>query len=161
MGDPDPDPSSSADAQKKKIDGKFVPGRYTFPFSFPFPIQADPTTKSTVNATLISPFRPLSAGGIQSAVSTSCIREPIPTIEGKKKKTSWTSRFTSNVSPPNTDEKSSSSPPSSPGSATLPRVRHNLPSQLPQSFVEKGINLDVAYEISARIVHGRLRASSW
>jgi hypothetical protein len=75
----------------------------------------------------------------------------------KKKRISWTSRFTSSSSSTSPYSNINTSD-RSPISTTFPRAR--LASPLPQSFTEKGLNPSVAYEISVCIVHGRFRASS-
>ena len=132
----DPLVFSDADAvnsQKKEFDGRFAPGRYTFPFSFSFPSQAnDLATTKTVNTSSL-----------------------VPKTARKKK---WSSPFTFNMSPSSTDEAVSSSSQIQPSISA--QNRHSLASPLPQSFMEKGINSNVAYEISVRVVHGRLRANS-
>ena len=132
---------SQKEKQKEKGDGRFVPGRYTFLFPFPFPAHADPITISSDNPSLISPFRPLA-------------HEHVPNVSGKKQETF---PFMSPVGTQQTDS-SSTQIGSSPTSSIPPR--HSLASPLPQSFIERGIDPNVAYEISVRIVHGRLRASS-
>jgi hypothetical protein len=143
--------SGDADAngmEKKQNDGRFVAGQYSFPFSFPFPTEADPITKSSPQSITRS--------------STS-LNDHTPK---KEKRKLWRSRFTSSSVPNSgTGEASSSSQMEtstpSPPSHTLLQARNSfVTSPLPQSFMEKGINLNVGYDISVHIVHGRFKASN-
>lgn len=156
MGDPlQSDLADGHNMQKKKIDGQFAPGKYSFPFSFPFATHANLITKPTV---AISPFPPLVRG--KQGIPYSPLPETAKYIVAKKK----TNFASSSVLPSSVDEAPSSSqkPTSScsPASVMVSQARCSNASPLPQSFMEKGINSGVAYEISVRIVHGRFKTSS-
>jgi hypothetical protein len=121
--------------RKKDID-RLVAGQHMFPFSFPFPTQTDPA----LDATSISPLLP-------RPVSNSA---PSPTFD---KDTEMSKRKSSRRSTSASDD------PSSQESHVLD---HPLGSvfMMPQTFMEKGIESNVAYDFSVRIVHGILKTTS-
>ena len=137
MGDPLPDQSDNTESnstQKKKIDTRLASGQHTFPFSFPFPTHADPVVTS-----------PTSDNG------------PKNTGQPQRK---WTRRFSS---APAESSSSSERPQTSghpPTSLLGSDPSRGSPSTMPQTFMEKDIEPNVAYHISFCIVHGRFKISS-
>jgi hypothetical protein len=158
----DPQQSNSSEDSKKKFDGRFAPGQYIFPFSFPFPDAESKPAGPNTNS--ISPFPPLAVGSIRSPIASPTF--PLHKyVEQNVEKMSWDRRVASSGgrSPPGVDQVFTQMQASehSPSSASMPpRVYHSLASPLPQSFMEREVKSHVAYDLSVRIVHGRFRTSS-
>ena len=154
MGVPLHSDSDLNPTQNKKFDGRFTQGKYTFPFSFPFPSHPNTIPKPEPPCTnFISPFD----------VGQSPTSAPRERIHRKEKEALRPSDSkSSNVSPQTDLLSPQMQTPSSPSSSTTmsPSAHQGLPSPLPQSFLEKGINLNISYEISVRITHGRFRGAT-
>lgn len=143
----------------KRYDGRFTPGKYIFPFSFPFPSYPNKMMKSLPpDVGLISPFD-------HAQRPTPSPREQ---IHRKEKEALRPSNLTSPGVSPKAKAKSQTdlsspqmeTPSRSPSSTVSPVAHQGLASPLPQSFLEKGINPNVSYGISVRIAHGRFRGAS-
>ncbi|KIM35177.1 hypothetical protein M413DRAFT_368864 [Hebeloma cylindrosporum] len=165
---------SSGDAH---FDGKFV-GDYKFPFSFPFPTDVDLANSSAVPASTTSEFattQPPSSPTISAA-------------KPKKHSRGWSfaSRFNSTPEEPSSSPTSSSEKrKSKPKSILSPQVLSSFSAistvhdahlqpitrnrdenasaniyPMPQSFLETQVTVNVGYELSVHIVHGRFRPDS-
>jgi hypothetical protein len=153
MGDPlQSDNTDSSSTQKKKNDGRLASGQYTLPFSFPFPTHPDP---GSLNTSSISPFPPRTVGTTPSSVVPSPLYNNDLKSTGKAQ---WTRRFSSSVVSTSSSTRVQASDHSHISLGSEPR--RSFASPLPQTFMEKDINPNVAYEISVRIAHGRFKASS-
>jgi len=153
----DPVHSDANNILKTKFDGRFAPGRYTFPFSFCIPTHPHTITKSAATLGPISPFPPLAVGVIQDITPSATLH-----LQEYGEKKSSTSRFASPAVKAETELSASqikNSDRSQP-SAILHRGHRSLASPLPQSFMERGMKPSVSYDISVSIIHGRFRASS-
>jgi hypothetical protein len=148
MGDPlRSDNRDSNSTRKKKADPRLASGKYTFPFSFPFPTHPDQITNSSALNT--------------NSIGAHTVRNPVSSVASstsddgpknpQKAPRRWIRLFTS-TSPTSSSTPSDSSLVSEPHRSSV--------SPMPQTFMEKDIDPNVAYDISVRIVHGRFKASS-
>jgi hypothetical protein len=145
------DNAESSSTPKKKNDGRLAPGKYTLPFSFPFPTHPESHGSS------ISPFPLHTVGTTPSGV----ISPPSPLYDNDLKNTekaqrTWTRRFSSSVVSPSSPTRVQASDHSHISLGSEPR--RSSASPMPQTFMEKDINPNVAYVISVRIVHGRFQS---
>jgi hypothetical protein len=156
MGDPFQSHNvADPNTPQKKIDLRLASGQYNFPFSFPFPTHADPITgssESILDTNSISPF-PLQAVGTAAASPTPPQHDNGSNITEKSPRR-WSRHFTSAPHESSSSRSQTLSP--TLGSAQGP----SSASPMPQTFMERGINPIVAYDISVRIAHGRFKPSS-
>lgn len=151
----DPRQLDQSTRTKEKFSGKLI-GKYSFPFSFPFPTEVNLLDKKVLpdlpNAHGISAF-PYSPPGYSSTAT-------LP--ESKGKRTS-ASTVTSGSSRPETILKN---PPKK--SPVHPPVLRQMESinvdgpvpSIPQTFFEKGVSASIVYELSIHLVHGRLKPTT-
>ncbi len=160
------DPNANDSSSKEIFNGKFV-GKYSLPFSFPFPTHVDPSTKSTVVPTVGSTTQSEQPEANTAASPPSSPSTPnSEDRKGKKKQRfSWPLHFTSPFSSSDASGSVSSSKRKSTIRSSLqPQTgrsgRRPVASPLPQTFAERGVTAIVAYELSVLFVHGRFRPDS-
>ena len=158
MGSPRHTSDADGNAGGQRADGRFASGKYDFPFSFPFPTYANAIKGGTAsNTSSISPVPTIAVGSVRnnSPFSTFPLNDTPRNLETQKR-TLWVSRPTSAGSPSPTDAEATPFSPISPTSQT----HLSLSCPLPQSFLERGVNSTVFYDLLVRIDHGRFRGSS-
>lgn len=166
FGDPRRQLNTSETSSKGKFDGKLV-GRYSLPFSFPFPTHVDLLTKSVILSSIGSSVHTLphacEFGATDMFPSSPGTIAEIATMK-KKRRSSWTFGFISGS--PETNESSSSDRHRRKTSYCASRQPANwtalrtTASPIPQTFMERGNAASVAYEISALFVHGKFKFDS-
>ena len=159
MGKPRCSANADANATSQKADGRFGPGKYNFHFSFPFPTYANAIKEDPTPRASISPFPTIAVGSFRNISSFSSHVFPLndtPSNPEAEKGSLWVSRPTTSGLPSHTGPEAIASSPASPaGQSHL-----SLACPLPQSFMEKGVNSNVSYDLLVRIDHGRFRGSS-
>ncbi len=133
---------------KETLSGKLV-GKYSFPFSFPFPTEVNLLDKKSdllSNTSAIVPFLVPEYKRMKERTSVSA---STPSTSGPEMKNGW------NNSPTNAPEKS----------PVLSSLLHRteclhvdgpVPS-MPQTFFERGVPESITYELSVHFIHGRFK----